>query len=274
MRMWTIFLFNFLIAYSSVQSQHFITPESIVFDKSKQRFLVSNKEGNYISEIDSLWNITKFSEDICKLPRGLFIKDSKLYSACTNQVVVYDLKTDSHIKNIKIKGATFLNDITSDNNYLYVSDSEQNKIYRINLKNDKYEIFIETHDDSPNGLYWEKETELIYVGFRWGKDIIATYDSTGKKIWSRFEEGNYVDGIAKDKTGTFYIGCWSKGVYSLGLECKGKPKLVSGGHLGAADIHIVPETQILAIPNFLDNSVDFIKLNFNEKAIEKIKNLK
>ena len=205
----------------------------------------------------------------------LAIKDNNLYSACINQIVVFDLITDSHIKNIKIEGSTFLNDITADDNYLYVSDSEQNKIYKVSLKNEEYDIFINTFEDSPNGLLWEAETNLLYVGFRFGKSIIASYDSTGREVFARFEEGYYVDGIAKDKNGNFYIGCWiTKGVFSLGKDCKDKPKLVSGEHLGPADIYIVPETQILAIPNFRDNSVDFLKLNPNEKEFENFKSLK
>jgi len=73
-----------------------------------------------------------------------------------------------------------------------------------------------------------------------------------------------LDGIDSDNAGRFYVSEWgSEGVYRYDKNFKGKPELFSKRHTDPADIYIDKLNNVLVVPNFSTNSVDFIKINKN-----------
>ena len=267
----TSLLFIFVI---SGYSQNFNSPESVAYDSKNDRFIVSNKSGNYLSQIDKNWKVSKFYEN-CNSPKGLFVKDLKLYVTTNTVVLIFDLNTDSLINTIKIKEASFLNDITIDHkNKLYVSDTQQNKIFKIDLQTKKYSVFIDTKKDAPNGLYFYKKMKLLYIGYWAGSRTLAIYDLNAKeKSTKKFNHA--VDGIAFNKKGDLFFSSWKPtGVFQTDLNFKGELKTISTNHKGPADIAIIQKNgkEILVIPNFMKNIVDFMILKENNK-IELIKTI-
>lgn len=118
----------------------FQTPESVLYDDVNDRYLVSNINGTPF-EADNNGYITVLATDgkvttekwieggknkvTLNAPKGSAIDSGILYVADIDTVRMFDLKTGESKGNIKIAGATFLNDIAVNpmDNKIYVSDS-------------------------------------------------------------------------------------------------------------------------------------------------------
>lgn len=118
----------------------FQTPESVLYDDVNDRYLVSNINGTpfdadnngFISIVGTdgaivteKWIEGGKNKVTLNAPKGSAIDSGVLYVADIDTVRMFDLKTGESKGNIKIAGATFLNDIAVNpmNNMIYVSDS-------------------------------------------------------------------------------------------------------------------------------------------------------
>ena len=65
-----------------------------------------------------------------------------------------------------------------------------------------------------------------------------------------------------DNEGRIYISEWGgDGVYRYDKDFIEKPVLFSSGHNDPADIYIDKVNNVLVVPNFSSNTVDFIPIN-------------
>lgn len=118
----------------------FQTPESVLYDDVNDRYLVSNINGTpfdadnngFISVVGTdgaivteKWIEGGKNKVTLNAPKGSAIDSGLLYVADIDTVRMFDLKTGESKGNIKIAGATFLNDIAVNpmDNKIYVSDS-------------------------------------------------------------------------------------------------------------------------------------------------------
>lgn len=117
----------------------FSAPESVIYDEARDRYLVSNVNGTpfevdnngFISEVSPDGKVTNLKwieggKDKVTLnaPKGLAVSKDIVYVADLTVVRMFDAKTGKAKGEIKIPGATFLNDMTwSDDGKVYVSDS-------------------------------------------------------------------------------------------------------------------------------------------------------
>lgn len=269
MKKLTGILIVFFAISTNVYTQNFNNPESVAYDKSNDRFIVSNKGGDNISQIDNTWEVSEFY-DKCNAPKGLYIRDNMLYVATNSVVLIFDLTADELVRTIEIEGATFLNDITIDNNnQLYVSDMMLNKIFIIDLNNYKYNVFIDTGSNSPNGLYYDEVNNWLYVGYRSTADrTLAIYDMEANEIMAK-KFDHSVDGIAFNRKRELFFSNWEPaGVYSISADLKGDITAVSTNHEGPADFKIIQKdgVELLIVPNFLRNTVDFMILGKNNEV--------
>ncbi|HVH47531.1 MAG TPA: hypothetical protein VM925_34585, partial [Labilithrix sp.] len=115
------------------------TPESVLYDDAADVYLVSNIDGKP-TEADGKGFIAKLSPDgtvatlkwieggknkvTLNAPKGMAFSGDHLYVADLDTVRIFDRKTGAPVGDVKIAGATFLNDITvgADGRVL-VSDS-------------------------------------------------------------------------------------------------------------------------------------------------------
>ena len=118
----------------------FQSPESVLYDDVNDRYLVSNINGTPF-DVDNNGYITAVGTDgtiatekwieggknkvTLNAPKGSAIDSGVLYVADIDTVRMFDLKTGEPKGNIKIPGATFLNDVAVNpmDNKIYVSDS-------------------------------------------------------------------------------------------------------------------------------------------------------
>jgi len=150
-------------------------------------------------------------------------------------------------KTYDIKGAKFLNDVSSDKNGdIYVSDCKMNKIYK--LTDEKIEIWSEdTLLSSPNGLLCERE-KLFILNM---KDENVFWANKSNKRLVQFCGGiKNCDGIVTDGQGGYFVsGAWQGEIFHLTSNGKknlvldlGKEKIIT------ADIEYIIKERLLVIP--------------------------
>ena len=243
------------------------SPESIVYDALQKRYLVSNATGGGIVQIDSLGTQTVFASGLNSI-RGLHIVGNTVWAASVSGVVGFDLTTASRIMTVVIPGSLFLNDITSDNNgFLYVTDTDLSKIYKINPGTGTSWTFVNSGVQSPNGLLYDPaNSRLLLCSFKTNSPIqgISLTDSSVSVVKTTTLRN--LDGLAGDHAGNVYVSSWGTGmVYRFDSQFLNAPVSVSTGHNGPADIVFVGELNRIAVPNFNANTISFIELTVSVK---------
>jgi len=247
----------------SIVIQGFKTPESVIFYKGY--IYVSNingspnrKDGNgYISKLDLKGNFIKekFAYNL-NAPKGIGFIDSVLFVSDIDRVCGFNIRNGQKIYEIKIEGAKFLNDITSDNiNTIYVSDNVMNRIYVLKLKNGVLKLAKSYNfPGGPNGLFYSND-KLIVVTWVSGKVFYVDSSFKRKKLLaSGFKQ---LDGVWKTKGGIIFSS-WDGNIYEI-LN-NGKRKKLLSNLESPADISYIDSLNIILIPEFLDNKIVIEKL--------------
>lgn len=149
---------------------------------------------------------------------GLFVKDSLLF-ALTNSSIkrneianpmlyVFSIPSKKLLKmyNLADKESHFWNDLTVDTNYqVFITDTQQNKIYKIKYPNDKIESF---YTDSttilPNGIDLSSDgSKLFIASTEYGMRIL---DIQSRKILNKVDNETVgIDGLKYYKGNLFAI---------------------------------------------------------------------
>ncbi|MCZ4695846.1 hypothetical protein DWB61_13760 [Ancylomarina euxinus] len=132
-------------------------------------------------------------------------------------------------------------------------------IFQISIKTGEYSTLVDSIK-SPNGLLYDSRTNSILI-CNWGANAkIQSFklsDSTLCELVTT--ELSNLDGLARDNAGNIYVSSWgSNSVYRFDPSFKNPPVLISEGHDGPADIFIIKDKQILCIPNFISNNIQFV----------------
>ena len=242
-------------------------PESVVYDEMNNRYLVSNVNTGNIVAIDENGNQTNFATEQPSV-RGIHIRDMFLYTSGNLGVRCYSLIDGATLWTIQLPGAGFPNDITSDNNgFLYVSDNQNNIIFRVNIAAQFAETYIQGTIPSPNGLFFEEENNrLIVVSFSGNSAVRAVDLATGNVTTIINTTLSNLDGIARDSDDQYYISSWAtNSVYIFSSDFSEGSEFFSNGHDGPADIYFDEVNSVLAVPNFNANTVDFITIQGEEE---------
>ena len=172
------------------------------------------------------------------------------------------------------------NGITSDTSgYLYVTAYFTDKIFKINISDSSYITLVNSELDSPNGIEFDFTNNRLLVmneGMP-NAPIIAIDKNTG--TISTLVETNIsqTDGLTIDNKGNTYISSWATGkVYRYDTTFTKPPEVFSSGHSGPADIFYDELNNLIAVPNFNSNSVDFIPITISgqkENIQNKINNI-
>ncbi len=262
-----------LISCSHLQAQEFRTPESAAYDSATKRYFISNYGDGNIIQIDSVGAKSYFKQGLSK-SLGMVIDQNRLYVIANLQMIRgFDLADGSPTLEVKINEALFLNDVTCDHSgSLYVTDSNANAVFKINIAAQTYSLLVRTKLDNPNGIIYDKLNNRLVVCYFREKapiDEISLKDSTlTTLVVTGFDN---LDGLTLDEFGNFYVSSWGPGSFATGFtksgtiykydhQFKNKPIVVSTGHHGPADIFFNIEKDVLVIPQFLDNEVKFQSL--------------
>ena len=238
-------------------------PESVVYDKTNKVLYVSNINGKgreknglgYISKVSLDGKLIK-QEWIKGLnaPKGLALRDGKLYVSDIDTLVVVDVKSEKVIKSYPTEGGKFFNDVTIDKQgKVYVSDSKTSKIHVLDGEN--FSVWL----DDPrvrkaNGLYAMKDHIIIAAGDSDNKKPhknrylqVVSYDGKSINPFSDKTGLGGLDGVEPDSKGGFFLTDWSAGKFMHYNKAKGLQLIKQLGK-GTADLEYVSEENIVYLP--------------------------
>ncbi|WP_162127898.1 NHL repeat-containing protein [Flavobacterium phycosphaerae] len=107
-----------------------------------------------------------FVKEQLNAPKGLAVDKGVLFLTDIDRLVAIELKTGTKLYQIDFSTVThFLNDIAVwDSNTLYVSATDTNKLFKVNLINKAFtEVIIDKPVQGINGLFCNKKSSLLYV---------------------------------------------------------------------------------------------------------------
>jgi sugar lactone lactonase YvrE len=245
-------------------------PESAVYDSINNRYIISNWGDGAIIQIDSMENQKYFSDTLMHKFKvaGLYINGDTLLAAAGDApnagLTGFNLRTDKQIFHIVLPDVGLPNDIAVDmNGKIYVTDYWDDKLYRIDYRTPS--IIIEEGLDYPNGLLYDENNDRLIILSVGGEEApllsVDLQDTTLSIIIKTGLIGG-TDGITMDKEGDFYISEWEgDSIYRLDKNFTEKPVIFSSGHNDPADIYFDVVNNILVVPNFGSNTMDFIPMN-------------
>jgi DNA-binding beta-propeller fold protein YncE len=174
------------------------------------------KDGDgYISLADLKGNIIKrkFISGL-NAPKGITFANGKLFVADIDTVIVADAQTGEVLRRIRIPQAQFLNDTAYDGKgYVYVSDTQTNTIYRVDIRNYKVSVFLRSSElQGPNGIAFSRTGDMIIVSWGGGK-VIRVENNKLETIASGFDN---LDGVVILDDGSIVFSDFSAGkIYEL-----------------------------------------------------------
>lgn len=251
-------LLSLIFICTTISAQTYQSAESVEYDPSQNRFLISN--GNNILARASDGTLSFFGNGSAS--HGLEVLGDNVFGLSGDILRGYDLETAEEVMSVTLSGAAFLNGLTSDGvETLYATDFSGQKIYKINvadLNAPTQEVIVDNTVKTPNGIIFDgANNRLIFVTWGNNADIreVDLVDHTVSVITST-SLGN-IDGIDDDSDGNYYISSWSPAQitkYDSNFE---NPVTVTTPSLNApADIGYAQAIDTLAIPQ--GNTVDYV----------------
>jgi sugar lactone lactonase YvrE len=264
---------------AAFSTKGFQTPESVLYDPEGDRYLVSNINGKpgdadgngYISVLSPEGKVTteKWIEGgknkaTLNAPKGMTIVNGVLFVADIDTVRSFDAKTGAPKADVKIAGATFLNDVAAGmDGKVYVSDTGMKQNAKGDFDGtgtdavwtiDKGKATALAKDASlgrPNGLVLGP-TGLWVVTFASGE--LYRLDDKGKKQDAIKLPKGTLDGLLLVGD-SLYISSWeASAVY------KGKPagpfEVVIPNVKSPADIGFDTKRNRIVVPLFMENTVE------------------
>jgi sugar lactone lactonase YvrE len=255
------------------------TPESVLYDAENDRYLVSNINGKPLDADDNGYISVLSPEGSVKTPKwieggknkvkldapkGMAIAKGVLYVADITVVRMFDAKTGAPKGEVKVPGATFLNDVTAsgDGATVYVSDSglkmgekgfEPTGTDAVwSIQKGKATAIAKSPDlGRPNGLLWT-DKGLWVVTF--GSGELYRLDAKGAKQDAQKLPKGSLDGIVALGDGLLVSSWEASAVY------RGKPggtfEVVLHEQKSPADIGYDTKRGRVLVPHFLENTVE------------------
>jgi hypothetical protein len=257
-----IFLLVWLfLACSLVSAQTLASPESVRYDATNTRFLISNRgAGGSIQARDLLGNLTLFTADPTS-PAGIEIVGNLLYVADQTVIRSYSLSTGLPVATLSIPGAAFLN------NRLWVSDFTRLKIHELDLSNPTLltqREFLTGLIFTPNGLRFDAPNHRLLVA-SWGSGRIFNAALDGSSVPLLFDVGSTnIDGVTLDCDGALYLSSWGAAAikrYSPPITSTSAGVNFVNPLSNPADISYAPELGVIASPNAGNNTVTLHETN-------------
>lgn len=249
-------LFVFSIFSTILNAQVYNGPESVELDPSNGNVFVSNAAGGDIVRLLPNGTLQSFASGFTSGPHGLELMGDTLY-ACDGGLLRLVDRTSGSIINTVNLSASFLNGITHKGTNLFITDFSAKKIYRLNTKNNSFNVFTSTLTKTPNGIIYDYLNDrLVYCC--WGSSApvyeVNLADSTINFLANTTTSN--CDGIAMNCQGEFYIASWSPNAinkYNSAFSTVSAVS-ISGGVSSPADIYFT-NSDTLIIPNSAANTV-------------------
>ena len=184
-------------------------PESVEYDPVGDRYLVSNTLNGLIVQRDQGGSVTGFA-DVGTPTYGLELLNGVLYACSAGHVKGYATDNAELVFDLNLNGQ-FLNGITTDGEFLYVTAFTGAKVYKVDVDAPSFSVLVANTNGTPNGIVWDPVAERLVVVF-WGSNApIKAYDrETGAAQTLVANTGlSNIDGVTIDCLGNFLVSSWT-----------------------------------------------------------------
>jgi len=260
----------------TVLSEAFQTPESVLYDPDQDVYFVSNINGDplatddngYISrvnaetlQIEPKWIDGARPDVQLNAPKGMTIVGDELWVTDITNIRKFDRRTAAPRASLVVKGSSFLNDLASEGNSVYVSDSGlksgkagfeptgTDAVWQ--LSGTAAKRFVSGKDlNRPNGLA-ASEGKIWMVPF--GGTELFELTAGQKNIVGRLPQ-NSLDGLVRLGDGSFLVSSWdAKAVYRGSANGTFQPLIENVD--APADIGFDSKRNRVLVPHFMENRV-------------------
>jgi sugar lactone lactonase YvrE len=259
-----------------VLSDGFSTPESVLYDAEQDVYLVSNvngspveRDGNgFISrvnpetlQVEAKWIEGGRNSAQLDAPKGMAIVGDELWVSDITFIRKFDRRTGAWRSSQEIKGTTFLNDLASDENNVYVSDSGMKMEGGNFVGTNTDSIWLVTGTQSrryASGMDLNRPNGLAVSGGKvWAVAFAGSelYDiANGKKGQVTTLPAGGLDGFVAIPDGSFLVSSWDgKAVYRGTPGGTFQPVLQNVE--SPADIGFDSKRNRILVPHFMENRV-------------------
>lgn len=186
-------------------------PESVEYDPIGDRYLVSNTGSQRIKQRAADGTVTDFTGALPAAPYGLEILGDVVYACMGGGVRGFSLANGEQVSSIALN-AGFANGITTDGEYLYVTDfhNSQRRIFKVDPGAGTSSILAASLPGQPNGIVHVPGTDQLLVAF-WGNPaaVRAYHRESGALLGEVTTNVGNIDGINIDCEGRVLIASWS-----------------------------------------------------------------
>ncbi|MCP4703983.1 MAG: hypothetical protein GY865_05180 [candidate division Zixibacteria bacterium] len=242
-------------------------PEHASHDAARDRYLISSWASGSVVAIDYEGNQTNF---ITGLPQALghHIKGDTLYISTGTRIRAYDLNTADLLWYISVPYSAQMDGMVTDTSgNLFIANVNQSgdgRIFKVNINTQTSEIYVNSSalPDWPQDIAFDPVNNQLLV-VSWDNNApllgIDAADATVTNLVTT--PFGYADGVIRDGDGNVYIACTDEGkVYMYDNTYTNPAKLISDDHIGPAGLGYNQNENILVVPNFGANRVDFVSL--------------
>ncbi len=244
----------------------FTGSESTLYDPQGDVIYVSNgntKAGEkdhdgFISVINTDGTVRdlKWVEGNLHAPKGMALLNGKLYVTDIDEVKIIDVASAAIEKSIPIDSAVFLNDVATDGQQIYFSDSRTGTIY-VMATDGSYRI-VSTTNKGVNGL--ECHDGQLYALDGEGLKKFSKDGAYDQEVINTTVTGG--DGLVILNDSTFVASRWHGEIFFIRGSETSVLLDTQGEKSNTADIGFVPGQHLVIVPTFLKNEVAAYKLTF------------
>jgi hypothetical protein len=255
----------------------FSTPESVLYDAARDRYLVSNINGappdgkddnGFISivkpdgTVETLKWIDGTAADIdLSAPKGMALVGDALFVADVTAVRKFDVNTGKQLASIQIMNTKFLNDVApAPENGVYVTDTGVNPdfspggtdaVYLIKADNTVEKVFGDASLGGPNGIVADGDDGVLVNTF--GSGELYRLNKEGKHMVIKAPKGQ-LDGLAVLPDNNIAFSSWEAKTVFKGPRTGPFTEWVKDVE-SPADFAIDTKRNRLIIPLFMKNEV-------------------